>query len=251
MNAGMMHRLSNRSLRSRGGRARVPALLGLLWLGSPTLAFASEAAQGTSETGPQASSQSAQQGPMLPEQTVPPAAPPMSELRRDLRSYFAAEQRGGLVLMAMGAPAVALGAGLLVDTPDRWRGLAYPLLILGGVEFIGGLLFAARTPGQVRTLEHGLATQPKVALAGEWKRMQRVHRQFLVLEIVEVLLMTGGLALAATGGATKTDTLTGVGIGLAIEGSGLLVFDVFAAARARRYSDSLGRSLAAATASAP
>lgn len=251
MNAGMMHRLANRSLRSRSGRSLVLAWLGLLWLCSPTLTAASEAAHGASDTGPQASRHTAQLGPIPPEQMAPPVAPSMSELRSDLRNYFAAEQRGGLVLMAMGAPAVALGAGLLVDTPDRWRGLAYPLLILGGVEFIGGLFFAARTPGQVRTLERGLATQPRITLASEWKRMQRVHRQFLAIEIVEVLLMTGGIALAAVGGATKTDTLTGVGLGLAIEGSGLLVFDVFAAARARRYSDSLGRSLAAATAPAP
>ena len=170
-------------------------------------------------------------------------AQPLSALRGDMRDYFAREQRGGIVLMAMGAPAVALGASLLVDTPDLWKGMAYPLLILGGAEFIGGLIFAARAPAQVRALESGFSTQPLATQAGELKRMQRVNRQFFLIQIVEVALMAGGIAMSAAGGAIKNDALTGVGLGLAIEGSGLLLFDVFAAARAMRFHDSLRREL--------
>lgn len=173
------------------------------------------------------------------------AAPTLPVLRPELRRYFAQEQRGGIVLMAMGAPAVAVGAGLLVDTPDLWRGMAYPLLILGGVEFVGGLVFAARTPDQVRKLEHGLSTQPRLSLTTELARMRRVNRQFLLLEIVESLVLTGGIALSAAGGAAKSSLLTGVGLGLSIESAGLLVFDVIAAARAHRYTDSLQREASA------
>ena len=168
---------------------------------------------------------------------------PLSALRDDMRDYFAREQRGGIVLMAMGAPAAALGASLLFDTPDLWKGMAYPLLILGGAEFIGGLIFAARTPAQVRKLEAGFSTQPRATQAGERKRMQRVNRQFFLIQIVEVALMAGGIAMSAAGGAIKNDALTGVGLGLAIEGTGLLLFDVFAAARAIRFHDSLRRDL--------
>lgn len=153
--------------------------------------------------------------------------------------------------MAMGAPAVALGAGLLVDSPDLLRGLSYPLLILGGVEFVGGLIFAARTPSQVRALNVGLSTRLPAALAAERARMRRVNRQFLLLQIVEVAVMSGGLALSVAGAASKNDTLTGVGLGLAIESTGLLIFDVFAAARAHRYTDSLQRDVTVAAPTMP
>ncbi len=177
----------------------------------------------------------------------PPAASvlatPLSlpELQHEMHQYLHKEMRGGFVLMAMGAPAVALGGGLLAQDRALWRGFAYPVLIIGALEFAGGLLFSARTPRQVRQLERGFAEDPQATRATELRRMRRINLQFTLIEAIEVTLLAGGVGLAAVGGGTRNETLTGVGLGLALESAGLLVFDVFAGQRANQYHHSLER----------
>lgn len=181
-----------------------------------------------------------------PAAVAPPAQPmaqPVSALQHDMHDYFRAELRGGIVLMAMGAPAVALGGGLLTHDSALWRGVAYPLLVIGGLELLGGLFFAARTPAQVRKLDAGLGHSPQAAQAAELARMRRVNKQFTAIQVFEVVLMAGGIVTAAVGSAYKQDTVTGVGLGLSTEAAGLLLFDIFAARRALRFTESLERPL--------
>lgn len=186
--------------------------------------------------------------PAQADETLPDAAAqttpqPVAALQADMQQYFRAELRGGIVLVGMGAPAVAIGAGLLTQDSALWRGMAYPLLVIGGLELIGGLFFAARTPAQVRKLERGLATTPRVTQAAELARMRRVNRQFTAIEIFEVVLMAGGIVTAAVASAYKQDTVTGIGLGISAEATGLLLFDIFASRRALRFTESLQRPL--------
>lgn len=190
-----------------------------------------------------APAQAEEPAPSVAAPPTPLAAQPVSALQADMHQYFRAELRGGLVLVGMGAPAVALGAGLLTHDSALWRGAAYPLLILGGLELVGGLFFAARTPAQVRKLDRGLQTAPLVAQAGELARMRRVNRQFTAIEVFEVVLMAGGLVTAAVASAYKQDTVTGIGLGISAEATGLLLFDIFASRRALRFTESLERPL--------
>lgn len=175
------------------------------------------------------------------EPLAPQAPISVDELRADMHRYLAEEKRGGAVLMGMGAPAVALGGGLLAQDQPLWRGFAYPVLIVGALEFFGGLLFYARTNRQRAQLDRGLTSQPLVTGRAELQRMRRINLQFALIEALEISLIVGGTAMAAAGGATRNDTLTGVGLGLAAEATGLLAFDLFAAHRAHRYTSSVER----------
>jgi hypothetical protein len=73
--------------------------------------------------------------------------------------------------------------------------------------------------------------------------MRRVNRQFTAIEVFEVVLMAGGLVTAAVASAYKQDTLTGIGLGISTEATGLLLFDIFASRRALRFTESLERPL--------
>jgi len=164
-----------------------------------------------------------------------------AELRADMHRYLREEKRGGAVLMGMGAPAVALGGGLLAQDQPLWRGFAYPVLIMGALEFFGGLLFYARTNRQRAQLDRSLTAQPAATGRAELARMRRINLQFSLIEALELTLIAGGTAMAAVGGVTRNDTLTGVGLGLAAESLGLLTFDLFATRRAHRYTGSVER----------
>ena len=158
-----------------------------------------------------------------------------------MHEYFGKELRGGLVLVGMGAPSVALGGGMLAQDRPLWRGFAFPTLIIGALELGGGILFAARTPKQVRVLDQGFAQNPQLTRDRELRRMRRVNTQFSLIEILEVSLHLGGIGMAAVGGGIRNETLTGIGLGLSVQSMGLLLFDIFAARRALRFTNSLER----------
>lgn len=163
------------------------------------------------------------------------------ELRADMHRYLSEEKRGGAVLMGMGAPAVAVGGGLLAQEQPLWRGFAYPVLIMGALEFCGGLLFYARTHRQRAALDRALTQQPAATGRAELARMRRINLQFSLIEALELTLIAGGTAMAAAGGAMRNETLMGVGLGLTVESLGLLAFDLFATRRAHRYTRSVER----------
>lgn len=173
----------------------------------------------------------------------PVAEAPMSvdELRSDMRRYFREEKRGGAVLMGMGAPGVAIGGGLLAQNSDILRGFAYPLLVIGALEFVGGLIFYSRTNRQVAKLDAGLTNDTWATRNLELKRIRRVNLQFTLIEALELTLLVGGVVMAGAGAGTRNETLTGVGLGLSLESAGLLIFDLYAGRRALRWTHSLER----------
>lgn len=188
-----------------------------------------------------------------------PAAAPEPITREalvdDMHDYFRKEKRGGAVLMGIGAPAVALGGGLLAQDRPLFRGFAYPVLIIGAVELAGGLLFYLRTDAQVRKLEAGFRSSPVETQTAERRRMRRVNLQFALIEGFELTLLLGGVAMAVAGGALSPQTLSidnketliGVGLGIALESAGLLTFDLFASRRAHAFTRSLERVLISAS----
>ena len=60
-----------------------------------------------------------------------------------------------------------------------------------------------------------------------------------LIEALELTLLVGGVAMAATGAGIRNQTLSGVGLGLALESGGLLIFDLYAGRRALRWTHSL------------
>lgn len=157
----------------------------------------------------------------------------------ELRRYFAGEKNGGIWLMSVGAPAAVAGAGLLAHPGEYYRGLAYPLLALGAVEFLGGLIFYLNTNRRVPRLVGQLGSQPKQFQAAELLRMRRVNRELSLLTAVEITLIVASGALTTVGALRGLDTLSGVGTGILIESTVLFIYDQLAARRALRYTDSL------------
>ena len=157
----------------------------------------------------------------------------------ELRRYFAGEKSGGIWLMSVGAPAAVAGAGLLAHPGEYYRGLAYPLLALGAVEFLGGLIFYLNTNRRVPRLVAQLGSQPKQFQTAELARIRRVNRELSLLTAVEITLIVASGAMTGVGALRGLDTLSGVGTGILIESTILFIYDQLAARRALRYTDSL------------
>ena len=163
-----------------------------------------------------------------------------------LLRYFAAEKQGGWLLLALAV--VALVVSFLIWRAGwTFRAMAPALSLVALGQFGVGAALVARTDGQVAALTRRLETSAEAARAEEIARIEKVQTSFRWIEIVEVVLLAAGVALAL---AFRTrPTWSGVGMGLVLQAAVMLVFDLVAEARADRYLTWL-RSPPAATAQA-
>jgi hypothetical protein len=150
----------------------------------------------------------------------------------ELAAYFAAERHGGFLLVALAAAGVALASYLFV-TKSAFSAMAWPVLVLGGLELVIGLTVALRTPAQMTALEEGLRTRRDVTVMSEVARMGRVNGTFVMVKRVEIALIAVSLLFLYLKPAP--DTLGAVGLGILLQCAVLLVFDTFAHHRALHY----------------
>jgi hypothetical protein len=150
----------------------------------------------------------------------------------ELTAYFTAEKQGGLLLVAMAAGSFALG-GWLLATKHLFAAMAWPLLVLGALELVIGITVAGRAGDQAAAIGTGLRHTRAATVTSEVERMARINGTFELLKKVEVALIAVGLAFAVIRPAPAT--LGAIGLGLALQCAGLLVFDTFAHHRAQHY----------------
>jgi hypothetical protein len=176
------------------------------------------------------------------------ADPPTQAAMED---YFAGEQRGGYVLVGMGAAGLAAGGLLYAEGSDRAKGASYPLLGLGLAHVAAGIFIHISSSRRIDAFGGQIARDAAAFRVAERERMTRVSTQFLILKITWVVLIAGGLTMAGIGHETDRPQLEGAGYALAGEAAATLVFDFFAARRAHRYRARLAVDVGADVSGAP
>jgi hypothetical protein len=146
--------------------------------------------------------------------------------------YFTGEKNAGVLCVVLAVLSVALTLWVWRVHPPL-RAIAAPLLLIGLIQLAIGLTLASQTRLQVASLRHDLASQPETARAQELARMDRVNRNFTRIKIVEAVLIVAALALIL---AFRSSALVAIGLGLLLQTSVMLVFDVFAERRAQVYT---------------
>ena len=67
----------------------------------------------------------------------------------------------------------------LFATKSPFSAMAWPVLVLGGIELVIGVTVATRTAAQVAELEAGLQSRRTVTITSEIERMARVNGTFV------------------------------------------------------------------------
>jgi hypothetical protein len=150
----------------------------------------------------------------------------------ELTAYFTAEKQGGLLLVALAVASLAL-AGYLFATKSLFSAMAWPILVLGGVELVIGISVASRASGQIAEIEAGLRATRTVTITTEVERMARVNGTFTLIKKVEIALIALSVLFLIVQPAPAT--LGAMGLGILLQSAVLLVFDTFAHHRALRY----------------
>lgn len=149
-----------------------------------------------------------------------------------LLAYFAAEKRGGMLLLVGGVIGISVATALMM-AHHAYAGAAIPLVALGLLAVGIGAGIWGRTDHQVTWLADLFQRCPATAAATELPRMERVRRSFRIALTFEVVVIAAGAGLSS---ALRSNLLLfSSGLGCIVAGTLLLVFDLIADRRAARY----------------
>lgn len=157
-------------------------------------------------------------------------------MNQAIETYFHGEKYGGLVLAAVG---VVMLVTALVFFPARHelRAFAITAGVWGVLQLAIGVGLFFKTDAQVAAL---VAQAPSAMLQTERPRMEKVQRNFEVLEVVWVALVIVG---ALVGWRLKDHhAVAGVAAAIVINAGVLLMFDLVAERRGATYLAALTRS---------
>jgi hypothetical protein len=154
-----------------------------------------------------------------------------------LATYFNGEKYAGLMLAGIVMVAI-VAAGFLYRADVRLRPFAITLGLVALAEIALGIGLYARTGPQVRRLEEQLRSNEANFYAAEGARMARVQRNFVLVEYVELFVIIT-TAVAAVALKRRHGVISGVAIGLLINASILLAFDLLAERRGGEYLGAL------------
>ena len=147
-------------------------------------------------------------------------------------SYFTGEKYGGLLLIGVGAAAIAVAVVLL---QPRWglRSFAIPLAVVALLEIALGIGLYLRTGPQVSELLAQLGSDAPGFVTDESARMARVQRNFIVVQFIEVAI----IVVAALVALTQKDRfwIAAVALAFLCHAAFLLVFDIVAERRGAEY----------------
>ncbi|MBT9560556.1 MAG: hypothetical protein IV100_31315 [Myxococcales bacterium] len=156
----------------------------------------------------------------------------MTDLATALTTYFSAEKQAMLPIIGIGLLAT-VAAGWLLFSAGALRGMAVPLGLVGVLELGIGIAVYARTDGQVAALVDERARDSEAMVKVESTRMATVMNTFTVIKAVEVALIALGAGLAWS--LSRSDFWFAFGVGLVMQATVMLVFDLFAERRAGPY----------------
>ena len=150
-------------------------------------------------------------------------------------------ERSSIIPFAGTGAATAVAGGLLLGSDSAVaRGCAWPLLTVGALEVLAGVFFAVRAGPHRVELDHLLAEDPQEFARVERAHLHRIRDRFQpVLLIAEAVVTVAGGAMAGIGAYRHQDALTGIGIGVSIQGLALFLLDWAVLDRARAYTSAL------------
>jgi hypothetical protein len=151
-----------------------------------------------------------------------------------INTYFKAEKSESLLFLAAGIAAILFSIWAWLSFKQSfYTGIAIPLALVGLIQIVVGGTVYFKTDKQIATLEQQYETD-KIAMAkSELPRMNTVMKNFTLYKYIEIAFILSGLICIFF--LRQNDFWLGIGIGLLIQGTIMLVLDIFAEKRGEVY----------------
>lgn len=148
--------------------------------------------------------------------------------------YFTGEKLESLLFLGMGIIGVAIAMYLYFALKTSfYKGIAIPFLLVAILEIIVGVTIVNRSPKDVIRVENYLTNNIGMIQTTEIPRMEKVMHNFVIFRYVEIILIIFGIMLMY--GFRQKLLWNGIGLGLFIQSSIVLILDFFAERRGEIY----------------
>jgi hypothetical protein len=155
-----------------------------------------------------------------------------------ISKYFNAEKYESVIFILVGIIAISFATYFFVKIKQPFfSGMAYPLIAVALIQIVVGSSVYFRSPKDiVRVNKIVQADKPKIQ-SEEIPRMEVVMKNFVIYRWVEIALILVGIIMFFF--FQPMSILKGIGLGLFIQASFMLLLDFFAESRGKTYLEFL------------
>jgi uncharacterized membrane protein len=151
-------------------------------------------------------------------------------------TYFTEEKIESLFFIIIGIIAVFLALiFLFLIKYSFYKGLAFPLLLIGLIQLIVGTTVYFRSPKDIIKVEQIIKNEPQRIQTEELPRMETVMQNFSIYKIIELLLILTGCILFVFFHNSPQTFWKGLGLGLIMQACIMLTLDIAAEKRGKNY----------------
>ena len=148
--------------------------------------------------------------------------------------YFTGERLESFLFLGLGILGIAIAiVFLLILKTSFLKRVAIPFLLVSFLEIVVGITLIHRSPKDILRIETYLSEKNEMIQKEEIPRMESVMRNFVIFRYTEITLMIVGIILMY--GFRQNLLLNGIGLGLFIQSSVVLLLDFFAERRGEVY----------------
>lgn len=154
--------------------------------------------------------------------------------------YFNGEKAESYVFIIIGVIAFAMASYFYFALKTSfWKGVAIPFIVVACLEFVVGYTIVTRSPKDIVRVETFIQQKSQDIKSLEIPRMEKVMSNFVIFRYVEIGLIILGIMLMYS---SLNDTFwRGLGLGLFIQVSIVLILDFFAERRGYVYLEFLNQ----------
>lgn len=151
-----------------------------------------------------------------------------------IAKYFNAEKYESVVFVLGGVFAISSAMYFFVKVEQPfYNGIAYPLIAVALIQIVVGGSIYFRSPKDIVRVEQIVQTDKLKIQTEEIPRMQTVMKNFALYKRIEISLIVVGTIMFFY--FQPTTIWKGVGLGLFIQASFMLLLDLFAENRGNSY----------------
>ncbi len=152
--------------------------------------------------------------------------------------YFTGERQESFLFLGLGLLGLTFAIAFIsVIRTSFFKGIAIPFLLVSALEIIIGLTLIYRSPKDIIRVETYLSEKTEMVQKVEIPRMEKVMQNFVLFRYTEITLIIIGMILMY--GARQNSLWNGIGVGLFIQSSIVLILDFFAERRGEIYLEYL------------
>lgn len=148
--------------------------------------------------------------------------------------YFTGERLESFLFFGLGVAGIALAIFFFFSLKSSFfKGMAIPVIFVSILEIIVGLTIIDRSPKDIMRVESYLSESREMIKKVEIPRMEKVMENFVIFRYAEIILIIAGILLMY--GFKHNLLWNGIGVGLFIQSSIVLLLDFFAERRGEIY----------------